>query len=539
VQNNLSTSSVTYIYIFAGIAFLILLIANINFINMAVAQSVVRTKEIGMRKILGAARGQLIIQFLGESLMVTFAGFILAFIIALFALPLLNQLTGKQLSWQLLFRTSNLLLFVATFLVSGILAGLYPAFFISRFRTAISLKGKSGEKGQRNTARKVLLVAQFAICTALIVGSIVVYQQLQFMRNKPLGFQKSQMIIVPIFGSNASVISNGVDVSIRQRMNSFSNELMNNSRIKFVTAVSALPGQNIVNGLVIPQGFTDNSNVFVPWISVDYNFLQTFHIPLVAGRSFSKATGTDHLSAFIINESAMHAFNWKDPQDAIGKNITRGEAATGKKGQIIGVIKDFNLTTLDQPFQPLVLDVNAPRFTEFAINVQPDHLPTTISLIEKTWNKFFPGRVFEYNFLDKELDRLYTDKERLSRLIGYFAVIAIALSCMGLFSVATFLSILRAREIGIRKVLGATVSSILVLLSREFLALILVSFVIAIPLSWWAMNEWLQGFAFRIHISWLVFAATGLFVFLMAVLTMSFQSIRAATVNPVRTLRSE
>jgi putative ABC transport system permease protein len=539
VVSNLSSNSITYVYIFAAIALLILFIANVNFINLAIAQSVSRTREVGMRKVLGAGKKQLITQFLGETLLVSFVAFAVAFFLAGLGLPLLNQLTNKQLSWHLFFSLQNVLLFTGIFLMVSICAGLYPAFFISRFKPAISIKGKTGERVQRNTVRKALLVAQFAISTGLIIGAIIIYQQLQYLRNKPLGFQKQQMVVVPLFGSNASTISNGVDGPMRKRMNTFSTELLRNSKIKAVTSASALPGQGIVSGLVIPQGFADNSNIFVPWISVDYNFLQALNIPLAAGRSFSRATGTDHLSAFIINESALHTFNWKSPHDAIGKTIIRGEATNGKRGQVIGVIKDFNFTSLDQPMQPLILDVNAPRFTQFAVNVQADHLPETIEYIKTTWNKFFPERVFEYSFLDNDIDKLYADKENLSRIIEYFALIAILLSCSGLFSIAAFLSAQRTKEIGIRKVLGAGVTGILVLLSKEFVKLVLIAFVIALPLIWYVMHKWLQNFAYRINIAWWVFAGAGMFVLLLALITVGFQSIKAALMNPVKSLRVE
>jgi len=539
VQGNLSTHSITYIYIFAGIALLVLFIANVNFINMAIAQSVSRTREVGMRKVLGASNKQLAIQFLGEALLISFIAFILAIVLTYLGLPVLNQLTNKQLSWHLIFSIKNLLLFTGIFVLASICAGLYPAFFITYFKPALSVKGKTGERVRRNNVRRALLVTQFAISTALIIGAVIIYQQLQFLRNRPLGFQKQQMIVVPLFGSNSSSISNGVDAAMRQRMNSFSIGLMNNSKIKAVTSVSELPGQSILRGLVIPQGFAENSNLFVPWISVDYNFLEALNIPLVAGRSFSKSRGTDHLNAFIVNESALRRFNWKNPEDAIGKTIIRGTSSDGKRGQIIGVIKDFNFMSLDQPMQPLVLDVNAPRFTQFAINVQADHLPVTIEYIKDTWNKFFPERVFEYSFLDKDIDRLYEDKENLCRIIECFALIAILLSGSGLFSISSFLSVQRTKEIGIRKILGGNVADILVLLSIEFVKLVCIAFVIAFPVTWYIMHNWLQNFAFRIHMTWWVFACAGIFVLLMALLTVCFQSIKAALANPVTSLRSE
>jgi putative ABC transport system permease protein len=540
VQGNPSTNSVTYIYIFAAIALLILFIANINFINLSVARSVSRTREVGMRKVMGASRQQLIVQFIGETLLVSFAAFVLAFALAETGLPLLNQLTNKLLPWQLFFSWQNCLLFGCIFFVTGIIAGLYPAFFITRFSPAIAVKGKSGEKRQRNTVRKTLLVAQFSISIILIIGAMVIWQQLQYLRDKPLGFQKQQMLVVPIFGSGVtSPLGSGVDGPMRLRMNAFVNELSRNSKIKAVTSASAMPGQGYVQGLVVPQGRSDRDNIFVPWVSVDYNFLDAVNIPLVAGRGFSKSTGTDHLSAFILNESAVRSFGWKSPQDAIGKTMIRGDEQRGKKGQVIGVIKDFDFNTLDQPMQPLIMDVNAPRFTQFAINIQADHLPATIEYIRQTWNKMFPERVFEYSFLDNDIDKLYHDKENLGSIIEYFALAAILLSCCGLYCLASFLSVQRTKEIGIRKVLGATVAGIFTLLSSDFLKLVFIAVVIATPAAWYIMARWLQGFAYRINISWWVFVGAGLLVMITALFTVSFEAVKAALMNPVRSLRAE
>jgi len=540
VISNPSASSITYIYIFAGIALLILFIANINFINLSVARSVSRAREVGMRKVMGASRRQLVVQFIGETLLVCLAAFIIAFALAASGLPVLNQLTNKQLPWQVFFSLQNCLLFGGIFFLTGIFAGMYPAFFITRFSPAISIKGKSGDKQERNTVRKALLVAQFTISIVLIIGAMVIWQQLQYLRDKPLGFQKQQMLVVPVFGSGTSSgLGNGVDGAMRKRMNAFVNELTRNSKIKAVTAASAMPGQGYIMGLVVPQGRSDRDNIFVPWVSVDYNFLEAFNIPLVAGRGFSKSTGTDHLSAFILNESAVRSFGWKSPQDAIGKAMIRGDQQNGKKGQVIGVIKDFDFNTLDQPMAPLIMDVNAPRFTQFAVNVQADHLPSTVEYVRQTWSQMFPERVFEYSFLDNDIDKLYNDKENLGRIIEYFALAAILLSCCGLYCLASFLSVQRTKEIGIRKVLGATVAGIFSLLSGDYLKLVFIACVIAIPAAWYIMGRWLQDFAYRIAISWWIFACAGLLVMLVAIITVSYQAIKAALMNPVKSLRAE
>jgi len=539
IGGNPSPNSITYVYLFAGIALLILLIANVNFINLSTARSVTRTREVGMRKVLGAGKRQIMMQFLGEALLIGFVAFLIAFFLAVSGIGILNELTSKQLIWQSLFSISNIFVFMVIFLISSFLSGLYPAYFVTRFHLIDALKGKSGEANKKNLLRKLLVVAQFTISIILIIGAIVIYQQLQYIRNKPLGFKKNQVLVVPIFGSGASDIAYGVDGPMRQRMNSFANELTKYNKINDVTAASTMPGAGFVLGLVIPEGYTERNDIFVPWASVDYNFNKALDIPIVAGRDFSKATGTDHISAFILNESAVRSFGWKSPQDAIGKDIIRGDQQNGKKGKVIGVVKDFNFNTLDQPMQTLIMDVSAMRFTQFAINIQPDHVPGTIDFIRQKWNEIFPERVFEFSFLDQDIRSLYNAQENLSRMIEYFSILAIALCCMGLFSLSSFLAIQRTKEIGIRKVLGASVANILVLLSWYFIRLVLIALIIASPIAWYILHQWLNGYAYRIAISWWIFfLSAGLAVFI-ALATIFFQVLKTAGLNPVKVLRSE
>jgi len=539
VEGNASSADITYIYVFTGIAFLILLIANVNFINLSVARSINRVKEIGMHKVLGAEKKQLVLQFLYETLLTSAIAFLLALILTQTALPALNTLTNKHFDLSSWFTLSNILLFSLVFFGTGILAGLYPAFFITRFNTALALKGKSGDQAKRNAVQKTLLVTQFTVSIMLIIGTIVIYQQMQYLKDKPLGFQKQQMLVVPLFGSGAFSFSSKMDTGMRHRMNIFYDKLNAYSKVKSVSASSEMPGQGFLHGLIIPQGYSEQDNMFAPWLSVDYNFIQTLKMQLVAGRNFSKSTGHDHIDAFIINESAVRAFGWKTPANAIGKTFIRGKVADGKKGQIIGVVKDFDFNSLSNPMEPLVIDVNAPRFTEFAISIQPDHIDATIAHVKQTWDQLFPERVFEYSFLDKDIDNQYRDKENFSRMIGYFAVAAILLSCSGLFSLAFFLAVKRTKEIGIRKVLGADISTIMVLLSADFIKMVLLSALIASPVAWWLMHNWLQSFAYRISIAWWTFAAATMLAVLVAFITISFQSIKAALVNPVDSLRSE
>jgi putative ABC transport system permease protein len=539
IQGNPSTNNISYIYIFAGIAALILLIANINFINLSNAQSLTRISEIGIRKVSGAGARQLIAQFLGEGLLLSLIAALVAVCLTALGLPLLNGITGKEFHIGNLLHAGMLLIFVALFLCTGFLAGLYPAIFITRFRLTSLLKGKTGRTGGGRFIRQSLIVTQFAIAIALIIGAFVIERQLAFLRNKPLGFDKEQMMVLPIFGKGVSPINSGVDGPLRARMNAFENEIRTYHSVDAVTVSSVLPSEGYARGLVIPEGHVEQDNIFVPWASVDYDFIATLKAPIVAGRDFSKQTGTDHLQAFIINETAVSMFGWKNVQDAIGKNIIRGDSKTGKKGHVIGVVKDFNFDKLDRPMEGMIMDVNVPRFTEFAIRIHADNIPATIQTIRQAWDRIFPERIFEYSFLDENIDAQYKAQESLSKLVGYFAAIAIFLSCIGLFGMASFMAIQRTREIGIRKVLGAGTGGIVVLLYRDFVRLVIIALLIASPLAWYMMNGWLHDFAYRIGLNWWIFAAAGAAALTISALTVGWQGWNAARINPVKSLRSE
>jgi putative ABC transport system permease protein len=539
VVGNESNNDISYLYIFSGIAILILLIANINFINLSVAQSLGRIKEVGVRKVLGAEKKQIVTRFLSDTIFLGLIAFLLALALTGMAIPFLNLLTGKQLDWRSWLNVQNSLVFTVVFFITCLLAGLYPAIFITRFNTVLALKGRSGDPRKKNRIQKILLTTQFTVSILLITATGVIYQQLQFLRDKPLGFQKQQMLVVPIFGTGAFSYGQKVDSSVRRRMNVFYDELRSYSKVNAVTASSEMPGQGFLRGLIVPEGRSDQDNLFAPWLSVDYNFIRTLKMEIVAGRDFSKTQGSDFLNAFIINESAVRAFGWGKPENAIGKTFVRGKLSDGKKGRIVGVVKDFDFNALNNPMEPLVMDVNPPRFTEFAISIQPDHIPETIEQVKKTWEKIFPERVYEYSFLENDINALYKDKENFSRMTEWFAGTAILLSCSGLFSLALFMAVKRAREIGIRKVLGAGVMRIAGLLSADFIKIVLLASVIACPAAYWLMHQWLQQFAYHITMPWLFFIAGPAIALLLAILTVGYRAVLAALVNPVKTLRSE
>ncbi|HVS92576.1 MAG TPA: ABC transporter permease [Mucilaginibacter sp.] len=539
VDGNPSTSNIKYIYIFGNIAFLILLIANVNFINLSVARSIDRVREIGMRKVLGANKQMLQLQTLSETIITSLHALLIGFLLAECTLPLLNRLTGKQLTVFNWISVSTVVPIISGFLITGILAGIYPAFFITRFKTIPALKGRAGERLKHNITQKILIVTQFSISIVLIISTIIILRQVSYLRNKPLGFQKQQMLVVPIFGSGGYSFGQQIDSGMRRKINTFYDELNRHSKVKSVSAASQMPGQGFVRGLVIPQGGSERENIFTPWLSVDYNFLSTMDMQLVAGRNFSKNTGSDHLNAFIVNESAVRAYGWLTPQNALGKTFIRGKLADGKKGQIIGVVKDFNFNSLNDPTEPLVIDVNPPRFTQLAIRIQPDHMNETIAYVKKTWDKLFPDRQFGYSFLDKDIDAQYNDKERFSQVIEYFAAAAILLSCSGLFSLAFIIALKRNKEISIRKVLGATTPSITLMLSADFLKMVVISSLIASPVAWCLMHNWLKNYPYRINMDPWTFLFAALFVLLITLITISLQTVRAAIANPIKNLRME
>jgi putative ABC transport system permease protein len=540
VSGNESNSSITYIYIFAGIALLILLIANINFINLSNAQSLTRIAEIGIRKVSGAGARQLLLQFVGEGLLMSAVAGILALLLAIPGLSLLNAVTEKDLHVAVLWSGMMIPALVGLLVCTGLLAGLYPAIYVMRWQLVALLKGKTGRAiGAGRLIRQSLIVTQFAVAAALIIGAFVIQRQLVFLRNKPLGFDKDQVLVVPLYGRNPSPFGGKMDSAQRARMNAFEADLRAYPAVSAVTVASGMPGEQPVRGLVIPEGHVDQDNIFIAWVSVDYDYIKAMGLTVVAGRDFSKAEGTDHLQAFIINESAVKAFGWNSPEEAIGKTFVRGDSKTGKKGHIVGVIKDFNFDKLDKPMAPMVIDVNVPRFNLFAIRVSADHVPATIASIQRVWEKYFPQRIFEYDFLDENINLLYKAQENLSKLVGCFALIAIFISCIGLFGLASFMAIQRTREISIRKVLGATVPGLILLLFRDFLRLVIVALLIASPVAAWLMNKWLHDFAYRIPLSGWIFVLTGLLAITITFLTVGWQGLRAARVNPAESLRSE
>lgn len=525
-----------YLRLFLVIGFLILLIACINFINLSTATYLSRLKEVGVRKVLGAGRQSLIGQFLGETLMLSLLAFLLALMLVDLLLPHLGRLMETELTYNLLTDLNLTVVFVLTFLLAGVLAGSYPAFFASQFRPVEIFQSKLGkDKSGRHWLRKSLITTQFAVGIALISGTFIILAQLNYWKKQPLGFHHEQVISVPLFSSNMNNSFAPGDSTLRSKMNAFEERLLQNPDIAAVTLSNSLPGLSAIRHPITTEEVPIEENVFLPCLSVDYDFSETFGLELVAGRDFGKEFGTDHTDGFIVNEMAVKTLHWDTPENAIGKMIKRG----GKQGKVVGVVKNFHTSGLQNAMEPLVMEVAVGMFNTFSIRLKGGNVPETIKFLETVWLDFFPEKAFQYNFLEDSLANNYRQEMKLAGLGGHFAGVAIFLSCFGLFGLISLSVQQRAKEIGIRKVLGASVTGIVGLLSREFLSLILLSLVIAVPAAWYVMGKWMEDYAYRIELSWWHFAFAGAVTILVAFLTMCFQSLRAALANPVKSLRSE
>ncbi len=526
------------IYLFIGIAIITLLIACINFINLTTASSLTRAKEVGVRKVLGAGKGDLVGQFLGESVLLSFFAFLVSLILTALAMPTMNGLTGLNLifaPWQ----TPLLFLgFIGIFLVAGLIAGGYPAFYVSKFQAIASLKGSKGNTGKTGGAylQKALITIQFLATIAFISGAAIIYMQLNFFRNQPLGFEQELTLQVPIDSrTNLNAAFRGGDATLRQKMNTLDEVLLQNPKIKAVTQCSRAPGFGAI-GRRVWNEHVPNEAAFTAGVNaIDYDYVETFGLEIVAGRDFDLSYGTDHINSYMINEKGAATLGWESPEAAIGEPIFE----SGREGVIVGVLKDYHFNSLQQQIQPLLYRVNPGEFGNFIVRINNGDIPTTIAFVQEKWKEFFPEKAFEYEFLDQALDDAYAAEERFGNIITYFAWIAVLISCFGLFGLAALLTQHRFKEIGIRKILGASVGQIISSLAIDFLKLIGLAMILAVPLVWYFMDNWLQDFAFRIDFPFWVPFAVGLGVVVLAFLTISSQTLKAALSNPVKALRYE
>jgi putative ABC transport system permease protein len=525
-----ANSDMSYIYIYSSIAFFILLIASFNFMNLSTARSTRRAKEVGMRKVLGAQRMQLIKQFLGESVVLSFLSLFLAVILAELFLRVFNSLTGKELSLNYFENIGIFLGFFGIAAIVGIFAGLYPALFLSAFNPVRTLKGKLGTGGKSSSFRRFLVVAQFTITIILITGTLIIQNQLNYVRNRNLGFNKEQVVVIPIHDPNTM-----------QAYEAIKTELMQNPSIISVTASSTVPGKPFTVITYRVEGPPETEHQKMVTYFIDYDFLETLGIELAAGRNFSKEFTTDESSAFILNETAVRQLGWDNPlnQQIIWPSSLLRRDAIVKKGRIIGVVKDFNVTSLHQRIEPVILQIRPKSFHGISARIRTENIPLTLAFLRQKFSQFSSVFPFEYSFLDDDFNKLYKADEKIGQLFGIFSSLAIFVACLGLLGLASFTAEQRTKEIGIRKVLGSSVPEILLLLSKEFFKWILVANIIAWPIAWYLSRNWLQNFAYRINIQIWVFILSGLLALAVALLTISYQSIKAALANPLESLRYE
>ena len=521
-RDDSKTGNIKNVYIFSIVAVFILLIACFNFINLTTARSSERAKEVGIRKVVGAGRQQLTRQFIGESVLLCIIAFILTLAAAALLLPSFNLLAGKTLSSGI-FQNSGFIgtLFLASIGI-GLLAGIYPALVLSSFKPVAVLKGRFSTGTKGILLRKILVVSQFTISIALIISTIIVYLQMNFMRQQDLGFSKDQEMVI---NSNGDPAKETFMTAVRGLPN-----------VKSVSMSSSVPGGGNMGAYSKIQNVKGDMQIAnLDLYFVDFDYLKQYDIKMAAGRMFSRDFMTDTTHAMILNESAVKTFGYRSPKDAVGRDFNQW----GREGKIIGVMKDFHFKSLQQEIKPLSMRIEPNGCSLISIKVSGNNLPGTISAIENKWNTLIPARPFSYFFLDEFFDKQYRSEQRFGKLFLNFAILAIIISCLGLLGLASYSTMQRTREIGIRKVLGATVSNIVNLLSKDFLKLVIIAIIIASPLAWYAMHKWLQDFAYRIPISWWVFAVAAITAALIAILTVSFQAIKAAVSNPVISLRSE
>ncbi len=516
------------VYIFSAIALFILLIASINYMNLSTARSVLRAREIGIRKVVGAGKREIVGQFLSESVLICWLAAILAFLLIWFTLPWLNRVSGQELSAGMLLQWNVLTLLLLFPFAVGLLSGIYPALFLSSFQPVKVLKGTLKVGGKSTSLRKVLVVTQFSISIILIICTAIVFRQLRYMQNKSLGFSREHIVVL---NNNAA---------LGQNYEAFRTALLADPAIKNAGRSSRIPSGRLLDasGSYISRGDSlAPAKADIKVVIIDEDFIPTYGIQVLDGRNFSRAFPADTLS-FLINEAAVKVLGLRSGNEAVGKGFQYGP----RRGQLIGVFKDFHFESLHQRILPMVFQKALPSQTgggNISVKISGSNIPGALAHIESTWKKFVPGIPFEYNFLDERFADLYRAESRQRSIFTAFTGIAIFIACLGLFGLSAFTITQRVKEIGIRKVLGASVRDIVLTLSKDFMALVLVAAVIAFPVAWYAMNNWLDDFAYRVSITWSVFILAAIIAAAVAFLTISVQAIKAALANPIKSLRTE
>jgi putative ABC transport system permease protein len=514
---------IQYVYIFSALALFILLLACVNFANLSTARAVKRAREVGIRKVMGSLKKQLVIQFLSESVLLTFLSMLIAFGLLFLLLPYFNQLANREIPFKLFISYKSILAMVLLIFITGIMAGIYPAFFLSSFDTIKVLKGSSTNSSHKNFLRNSLVVFQFFVSIALIIATIIVYQQLNYMQNKNPGYDKEQVLFLPdtrLLGKN---------------QNAFKQQLSQNKEVVATSISWSVPGRSPMDGTQIyPRNETGNGKeIHANIYHVDDDYLKTLGIPITKGRNFSKDFPTDSF-AVVINQAMVRELGWSNT-DPIGKTIVRSGQ---KEYKVLGVVADFNYASAKEKVSPMMMMLGN-NSGGLVIKINTRNVKGFLGDLKKQWDAFNPDGPLGYTFLDDNFAKLYESELRTQQIFSAFAIIAIIIASLGLFGLSAFIIDQRTKEIGIRKVLGASVQNVLLLVSKDFLMLVGIAFLISVPVTWWAMHNWLQDFAYRINIQWWIFALAGIIAILISILTISFQAIKAAIANPVKSLRSE
>lgn len=522
-----ATGDMTQVWVFSAVALFILLLAGINFTNLSTARSMERAREVGVRKSIGSTRSALVIQFLGESVTLAMFSLVVGLIMAAASLELLNELASRDIAYSALLDPELLGILVGATLLSGLLGGLYPALLLSGFNPVDVLKGSNHSSKTGAFVRKSLVTTQFAISIGLITGTIVVNQQLDWMQNRDLGFNKEQMLVV-----DAQAVSRR---SIEGRTLDILAQFEQLSLVQEATLSQGIPGRGSGRVLFRTENLSDDDIRSADVLNVGRDWFETYGIPLVAGRSFDPARDTDLDDAIIINESLAEYAGFQHPEDALGVRIPQG----GGNRMIIGVLTDYHHSSLKDEIQP-TLYYPTDRIMNFvSLRIAGQDAVRAVEEVGAVWSTLFPEIAFESFFLDDDFNRQYQQEERLQRIFSLFSILAIAIACLGLFGLAAFTAQQWTKEIGIRKVMGASVGSLVGMLSREFAILVLVGLVIAIPISLWGLNQWLEPFPYRIDIAWWVFAVSGAMTLGIALATVGWQAMRAASIDPIKSLRYE
>jgi putative ABC transport system permease protein len=519
------TGNLHNLYVFSLIAIFLLLIACVNFINLTTARSMERAKEVGIRKVSGAAKTQLMGQFLIESMCISLVAFVIALFLTYFSFPFFNQVAGKTIAVGVFEQSQSILYLFILSVGVGLVAGIYPAWVLSAFNPVSVLKGRfiSGSRGV--LLRKILVLIQFTISITLMVGVIVVYAQVHFMRSQPLGFNKDQLMVLDNIGD--------------QNIPRLKRLLAGIPGVFAMSASTSIPGKDYNNSITNQTAIENSGGEIqqdnIATYNVDYDFLKTYQIGMAAGREFSKDFQTDSLHALILNMTAVRKLGYSSGSQVIGKPFKQ----EGTTGTIIGVVDDFHFHSLKEAVQPLALRTGLDYWQFLTLRLNSRNLPSTIKEIKEKWELTNTIRPFNTFFLDQTFDQKYRSEERFGRLFLFFVILAIFISGLGLLALASYSTLQRSKEIGIRKVLGASVLGIVALLTSDFIKLVAISFIVATPLAWYFMNAWLDDFPYRIQIAWWMFASAGLTAIIIALTTVSFQAIKTALTNPVKNLRTD